>query len=73
MKGKATIRTSQSGWVVYFGNDVENFVVFRSDEPERFLRFIAEKIANIKIDQVVKARLEEIALATSKMDAGQRP
>lgn len=69
--GKVTIRVSQSGWVIYFDNDVTNFQVFRSDEPERFVRFVAEKVAGIKIDQVVESRKAEIAEADRKMQAAQ--
>lgn len=65
MKKKVTIRVSQSGWVVYFGTDVENFVVFRSDEPERFVKFISENVAGIKVDQLVRARQEEIQAAAN--------
>lgn len=70
---KITIRVNQSGFVVYFGADVDNFVLFRSDEPERFVKFVAEKVAGIKIDQLVAMRQAEIAEAARKMDAGQRP
>ena len=70
---KVTIRVNQSGFVVYFGSDVENFMLFRSDEPERFVKFIAEKVAGIKVDQVVAMRQAEIAEAARKMDSGQRP
>lgn len=71
MKGKATIRQSQGGWVVYFGNDVDNFVPFRSDEPVRFVKFVAEKIAGIKIDELLKAREIEMTENARKLDAGQ--
>lgn len=59
MKTKTTIRSSQSGWVVYFNNDVNSFVPFRSDEPQRLLKFLCENVAGIKIDEVVTSRLAE--------------
>ncbi len=73
MIAKTLIRSSQSGWAVIVNNDVNNFIVFRSDEPERFVKFIAEKVAGIKIDQLLAMRRDEIAEATRKMEAGQRP
>lgn len=67
MKAKTTIRTSQSGWVVYFNNDVNNFKVFRSDEPERFIRFLTEEVAQVSIDQVLAQRQREINVARENM------
>lgn len=63
MRAKTTIRTSESGWVVYFNNDVNNFKVFRSDEPERFIRFITEEVAETNIDRVLVHRNAEIEKA----------
>lgn len=71
MKGKTTIRTSQAGWVVYFGNDVENFVVFRSDEPERFVKFICERVGGIKVDQLLATRKAEIEQAAKQFDSSK--
>ena len=68
MKAKTTIRSSQSGWVVYFDNDATNFTVFRSDEPERFIKFICEHVASIKVDQLFSARLDEIRKAARSVN-----
>jgi hypothetical protein len=71
MKERTTIRANQSGWVVYFGNDVANFKVFTSLEPERFIEFICENVANIKVDQLIQRRREEIERASKQFDKVQ--
>lgn len=68
---KTTIRTSESGWVVYFGDDVNNFKLFRSDEPERFIKFITENIAGIKIDALIAYRQAEMQAASRRLDEQQ--
>lgn len=60
---KVTIRKSESGWVVVVNNDIANFRVFRSDEPERFVKFITETVAGIKVDALIAKRQEEIEKA----------
>jgi hypothetical protein len=71
MKALTTIRSSQSGWVVYFDNDVNNFKVFRSDEPERFVKFLTENVANIKVDQLLTKRQAEMDQAAAQFDAAK--
>ena len=67
MTSKTVIRTSQQGWVVYNAANPDNFYVFRSDEPERFVKFITEKVAGIKIDQLIEKRNAEIEAARVSM------
>ena len=69
---KVTIRVNQSGFVVYFNNDVDNFRVFRGDEPERFVKFITEHVAGIKLDQVIAAREAEIFKARLQLPAPEQ-
>jgi hypothetical protein len=72
MKSKTTIRSGPGGWVVYFDNDVNNFMAFRSDEPVRLLRFLSEKVANIKVDVLVQARLAEMDAAREALALGKK-
>lgn len=71
MNGNYVIRVSQTGWLVYNAANPDNFHVFRSDEPERFVKFVAEKIGHVKVDQIVSARLAEIDAARKRMEAGR--
>ncbi len=65
---KTVIWANQTGWVVYPSDNIENFHVFLSTEPERFVKFIAEKVARIKVDQLVAGRLAEIEAAKRKLE-----
>lgn len=71
MNGKYIIRANESGWVVYPAGNPDNFRLFRSDEPARFVKFIAEKIGGIKVDQIVESRLTERADAARRMEEAQ--
>ena len=65
--GKTTIRASQSGWVVYHGNDVDNFVPFAANEPERFIDYIAEHVAGISLDQLVEYRQRQMSRTHARL------
>lgn len=64
---RIVIRSSHSGWVVEENSRIDNLIVFRSDEPERFVRYIAEKVAGIKIDRIVEARLAEVEAEKTRL------
>lgn len=63
---RVTIRVGQAGWAVHFDGDVDNFYPFKSDEPERLVKFILEKGLGIKLDSIVAARQEQLARGAEK-------
>lgn len=68
---RAVIRKSQHGWVVSIDNDPE-FIPFKSNEPERFVKFVAEKIAGVTIDHVFEYRQAEKEAARVHLDRQTR-
>ena len=60
MKPKTTIRSSNSGWVVYFDNDVTNFYPFVSIETTRLAEFLIEEVIGVRLDDIVRERMAEI-------------
>lgn len=69
---RTTIRSSQGGYIVYFDNNPEDFYVFKSNEPERLVKFLCEKAIGIKLDRMLEYRQEEITLAANRLAEGQR-
>lgn len=69
---KWVIRKSQAGWVIYDATNPDNFVPFLCNEPERFVKHLAEKIAGIKVDALVRLRQEEIDRARKQIEADQK-
>lgn len=67
---RASIKYGQQGWIVYPENNSEDFYLFKSNEPERLVKFLCERIAGIKIDDVIKMRKDEIILETGKFTNG---
>lgn len=72
---RATIKYSQQGWIVYPDNNPEDFYLFKSNEPEKLVKFLCERIAGIKIDSIVEARKQEIIAQSKKIDEvyGRQP
>lgn len=65
---RTLIKQSQQGWIVYLDNNPDDFYLFKSNEPERLVKFICERVAGIKMDQMVEARQQEIKNESSKID-----
>lgn len=66
---RIVIRTSRSGWVVEENDRIDDLKVFRSDEPERFIKYIAENVAGIKLDRVVEFRNTEMERERKRLDS----
>lgn len=64
---RALIKYSQQGWIVYPDHNPEEFYLFKSNEPEKLVKFLCERIAGIKIDQIIQARNEEMATESRKL------
>lgn len=63
---RTVIRGSQHGWVVGIDGDPD-LRPFLSNEPERLVKFLAEKIVGISLDTVIALRQAEIEAAREKM------
>lgn len=66
---RAVIRASQHGWVVGIDGDPD-FYPFKSNEPERLVKFLAERVIGIKLDTVIDLRNAEMKAARQKMEKG---
>ena len=64
---RAIIRASQHGWVVSIDGDAD-FIPFKSNEPERLVKFLAERVVGIKLDTVIDLRSAEMAKARQQME-----
>lgn len=58
--GKITIEFNQSGFIIRDEHDPLGFVVFAGNERERFVKHIAEAVADTSLDEVIKYRQQEI-------------
>lgn len=63
---RVVIRASQHGWVVGIDGDPD-FFPFKSNEPEKLVKFLAERVIGIKLDTVIDLRNAEILAARTRM------
>lgn len=64
---RTVIRGSQHGWLVAIDGN-SDFFPFKSNEPEKLVKFFAEKIVGIKLDTVIALRNAEMEAARKQLE-----